>query len=135
MILIMLRRMMRITGAAAAGLGAAGLAALGATGTAGATAGPHAMGALPVTTAYVANTLSDSVTPINIITGTRGPAITVHGGPDQIAVTPDGATAYVVALRNMPRMPGFVLPINTGAGAADRPIYVGHEPLSIAFAP
>ena len=77
------------------------------------------------------------MTPVSLPAGTSGTPVSLgaRAGATAIAVTPDGRTAYVVALRNMPWMPGFVLPIDTGTGAAGRPIYVGHEPLGIAFAP
>jgi RHS repeat-associated protein len=47
------------------------------------------------TKAYVANYGSNSVTPITLSTGTAGTAITVGSEPDAIAITPNGATAYV----------------------------------------
>ena len=35
------------------------------------------------------------MTPIATATNTAGPPITVGSGPDAIAITPDGKTAYV----------------------------------------
>jgi YVTN family beta-propeller protein len=46
-------------------------------------------------TAYVANCDDDTVTPINLATGTPRPAIKVGINPDAIAITPNGRTAYV----------------------------------------
>jgi len=80
MIFIMQKRMMRSRGAVAAGLAAsAGLAgliapsAVGATATTGAAVGSGVN--LHAATAYVANTRSDTVTPIDIATAARGPAM------------------------------------------------------------
>ena len=43
-------------------------------------------------TAYVANDLSSSVTPIDTATNTAGTSIPRAGGPDTIAITPDGSS-------------------------------------------
>jgi DNA-binding beta-propeller fold protein YncE len=42
----------------------------------------------------VANSGSDTVTPISLRTDTAGPAITVGAFPGGIAITPDGNPAY-----------------------------------------
>src|ERR1039457_6099350 len=47
-------------------------------------------------TAYVTNTLLDTVTPIQVATNTAGKAINVGEDPQVIAITPNGKTAYVV---------------------------------------
>ena len=49
-------------------------------------------------TVYVANTGSDTVTPIATATNTAGPPITVGLHPGNIAITPDGKSAYVTNL-------------------------------------
>jgi YVTN family beta-propeller protein len=92
-------------------------AALAAAGSA-ATAGAPASGARPAcpVTAYVVNTGSDTVTPINIATGKAGKAIKVGSAPDAIVVTPDGKTAYVANSGS-----DTVTPINAATGKAGRP--------------
>ena len=80
------RAMSALVIAAAAGLGVAGPASQAAAGTTGARS----------STAYVVNSGSDTVTPINTATGAPGRPIPVGEGPLAIAVTPDGKTAYVV---------------------------------------
>ena len=47
-------------------------------------------------TAYVGNSFSESVTPIDLATNTPGEEIKVGVNPKGIAITPDGKTAYVV---------------------------------------
>src|SRR5450755_2639618 len=85
-----------------AGAGAAGAAsaagsvpasARDAAGTTGLLAS-WASSADPVT-AYVANQLSETVTPIRAATGQAGKAIPAGVNPAYIAITPDGKTAYV----------------------------------------
>jgi YVTN family beta-propeller protein len=49
-----------------------------------------------VTGGYSPNTGDDDVYPVNATTHAVGTAIAVGGGPTAIAITPDGATAYVV---------------------------------------
>ena len=59
---------------------------------------PTAVSATAVTpTAYVANQGNDSVTPIDLATGTAGTAISGGGTGDPlgIAITPNGQTAYL----------------------------------------
>ena len=46
-------------------------------------------------TAYVANFTSGTVTPINTATNTTEPVIGVGADPQKVAITPNGATAYV----------------------------------------
>ena len=46
-------------------------------------------------TAYVGNSFSESVTPIDLATNTPGAEIKVGKGPNGVAITPDGKTAYV----------------------------------------
>ena len=52
-------------------------------------------GAATFGTAYVVNSGSDSVTPINIATNTAGAAIAVGDEPFGVAISPDAKTAYV----------------------------------------
>ena len=81
-------------------------------------------------TAYVVN-YNDSVTPISTATGTPGQTISVGGSPrfsdphrsnpvGQIAITPDGKTAYVA-------FGSDVTPINTATGTPGKTIHVGGQ--------
>jgi YVTN family beta-propeller protein len=81
-------------------------------------------------TAYVANTGSGSVTPIDTATGTGGSVITVGGSPHAVAVAPDGKTVYVTSLS-----PNSVTPIDTATGTAGNAIPVGSNPLTLAISP
>ena len=47
-------------------------------------------------TVYVANSGSNTVTPIAVATNTAGAPIPTGSVPQSIAITPDGQTAYVV---------------------------------------
>ena len=90
-------------------------------------AGPSSM-----VTAYVANGGSDTVTPIAAATNTAGPPITTGPGPDAVAITPDGKTAYVV---NGNSGSPTVTPIATSTNTAGPPITVGSGPFDIAITP
>jgi YVTN family beta-propeller protein len=90
-------------------------------------AGPSSM-----VTAYVTNGGSDTVTPIAAATNTAGPPITTGPGPDAVAITPDGKTAYVV---NGNSGSPTVTPIATATNTAGRPIPVGSDPCDIAITP
>jgi YVTN family beta-propeller protein len=81
-------------------------------------------------TAYVANYVNGSVTPINLVTNTVGPAIRVGIEPIAIAITPDGATAYVVNNGD-----DSVIPINLATKTAGPAIRVGKRPDAIAITP
>jgi DNA-binding beta-propeller fold protein YncE len=70
-----------------------------------AVAGPAGAAAAPV--AYVANSDSNSITPIDLASNTPGPAIKVGGARLQIAITPNSQTAYVTDTS------GAVTPVNT----------------------
>jgi DNA-binding beta-propeller fold protein YncE len=81
-------------------------------------------------TAYFVN-YNDSVTPINTATGTPGKPIPVGGSPrfgdihgsnpvGQIAITPDGKTAYVA-------FGSDVTPISTATGIPGKTIHVGGQ--------
>ena len=61
------------------------------------------------------------MTPIATATNTAGPPITVGNDPDDIAITPDGKTAYVANSGS-----GTVTPIATATNTAGPPITVGN---------
>ena len=73
-----------------AGIGGCEVRGVPFTGGAGRTAGP--------VTVYVANAADDTVTPILAASNTAGQPIRVGPGPAQIAISPDGQTAYVVGV-------------------------------------
>jgi YVTN family beta-propeller protein len=81
-------------------------------------------------TAFVVNSGSGSVTPIDLATRRAGPPIRVGKHPLAIAVRPGGKTAYVVNSRS-----GTVTPIDTATWRAGPPIPVGRDPQSIAITP
>ena len=89
---------------------------------------PAARGQHP--TAFVVNSGSGSVTPIDLATRQAGRPIRVGKHPLAIAVRPGGKTAYVVNSRS-----GTVTPINTATWRAGTPIPVGRDPQSIAVTP
>ena len=66
------------------------------------------------------------MTPVSLPSGRPGTPIILgaRAGATDIAVTPDGTTAYIVALQNIARMPGVVVPVNTRTGTAGRVIHV-----------
>ena len=80
-------------------------------------------------TAYVVN-VGGTVTPIDTSTNTAGTPIVVGSGPEGVAITPDGKTAYVA---NMGL--GSVTPIDTSTNTAGTPIAVGSGPDAIAITP
>ena len=82
-------------------------------------------------TAYVADSNSASVTPIDTTTNTAGTAIPVGINPVAIAVTPEGRTAYVVT--QLPR--GSVTPIDVATNTPGSAIPVGTIPVAIAITP
>jgi YVTN family beta-propeller protein len=81
-------------------------------------------------TAFVVNSASDTVTPVNLVTRHADKPIRVGADPQAIAITPRGGTAYVVNSGS-----GTVTPIGTGTRRAGRPIRVGRDPQEIAIAP
>jgi YVTN family beta-propeller protein len=89
---------------------------------------PAARGQQP--TAFVVNSGSGSVTPVDLATRRAGRPIRVGRHPVAIAVRPGGQTAYVVNNRS-----GTVTPIDTATRRAGRPIPVGRAPQSIAVTP
>jgi DNA-binding beta-propeller fold protein YncE len=80
--------------------------------------------------AYVLNSVSNTVTPINTAAGNARKPIQVGQNPDAIAITPNGATAYVTNA-------GFhtVTPITLATGTAGKPIPVGFAPVALAVVP
>jgi YVTN family beta-propeller protein len=72
-------------------------------------------------TIYVANAAEGTVTPIQAARNTAGRPIRVGGAPTQIAISPDGQTAYVVGARSF--QPDAVAPVTLTAirTATNRP--------------
>ena len=89
---------------------------------------PAARGPRP--TAFVVNSGSSSVTPIDLATRQAGRPIRVGKHPLAIALTPRGKTAYVVNSRS-----DTITPINTATRRAGPPIPVGRDPQSVAVTP
>ncbi len=81
-------------------------------------------------TAYVANSGSNTVVPVNTATNKAGQPIKVGPGPVALAITPDGKTAYAANSGGLPQArgqppPGSVTPIRTATGTALQPVKVG----------
>ncbi len=91
---------------------------------------PLAAGRPAHPTAFVVNSASNSVTPIDLVTRGAGKPIGVGADPVAVAVSPSGAMAYVVNSGS-----GTVTPIATATRKAGRPIRVGADPQGIAIAP
>ena len=92
------------------------------------------------TTVYVTTHFISSswLTPVHVATNTAGtpislgPAYPAYSGvATEVAVAPDGATAYVT-MRN--RTPGTVIPVDVATNTAGSPIPVGGEPYGVAVA-
>ena len=81
-------------------------------------------------TAFVANSVSGTVTPVGLATRRAGRPIRVGKDPEAIAVTPDGRTAFVANAGS-----GTVTPIDTVTRRAGPPIRVGRGPGAIAVTP
>jgi YVTN family beta-propeller protein len=97
-------------------------------GTATAPAGSARYGGPP--TAFVVNSASASVTPVNLATRHAAAPIPVGSDPQAIAVTPDGRSAFVVNTGS-----GTVTPISTSTRRTGPPIPVGRDPQAIAITP
>jgi YVTN family beta-propeller protein len=80
--------------------------------------------------AYVSDSSSGTVTPINTATNTAGPPIVVGKQPWDMTVTPGGNTVYVTN-----DDASTVTPINTATNTAGPPIVVGKYANSIAIIP
>jgi len=131
-------------------IGAAAIvcAALIPTAASAATAGSPAAAARPagLVIAYVVNQGNcnggHTVTPIDTATNTALKAINVGKGPNAIAVTPDGKTAYVVSGGEFAGTCGegsgpanTVTPIRTATNTALKAIKVGNFPDAIVITP
>ncbi len=81
-------------------------------------------------TAFVVNSDSGTVTPVDLAKRRAGRPIRVGKHPLAIAITPGGQTAYVVN-----RGSGTVTPIATATRRAGTPIAVGRDPQTIAITP
>jgi len=81
-------------------------------------------------TAFVVNSASATVTPVDLTTRRAGPPIPVGARPQAVAITPDGRTAYVANSGS-----GTVTPIDTATGRAGAPIRVGAGPRTVAISP
>jgi YVTN family beta-propeller protein len=81
-------------------------------------------------TAFVVNSGSGTVTPVDLAARQAEPPIKVGADPQAIAVTPDGRTAYVANAGS-----GTVTPINTTTRRPGTPIKVGAAPRAIAITP
>ena len=81
-------------------------------------------------TAFVVNSDSGTVTPVNLAKRRAGRPIRSGSTPLAIAITPGGQTAYVVN-----RGSGTVTPIATATRRAGTPIAVGRDPQTIAITP
>jgi DNA-binding beta-propeller fold protein YncE len=86
-----------------------------------------------VTTAYVANEVRDTVTPINAATDTAGRPIPILGDPYALTATPDGRTVYVASIDNRPAPPQeYVTPIDTATGRPGTPIPGATAPMAMS---
>jgi YVTN family beta-propeller protein len=81
-------------------------------------------------TAFVVNSGSATVTPVDLKTRQAGPAIPVGSDPQGIAITPDGRTAFVTNAGS-----GTVTPIDTASQRAGAPIRAGRGATGIAITP
>jgi YVTN family beta-propeller protein len=90
---------------------------------------PTGLAATPAT-AYVANYDANTVTPIDLATGTAGTPIPGGNSPGAIAITPDGKTAYVADVYG-----NTVTPIDLATGSAGTAIPAGNGPDAIAITP
>jgi YVTN family beta-propeller protein len=102
--------------------------------------GPDAPWAIAITpdgdTAYVTDVGTNTVTPINLATGTPGKPIPVGNEPFGIAIAPNGKTAYVTNSGGPTETGGdTVTPINLATNTAGKPIKVGKYPYGIAITP
>jgi DNA-binding beta-propeller fold protein YncE len=122
-----MRRASGIVGLAMMLGGTMALTALIGTSTAQAAPAHRAIGP-PAWTAYVTSEAGSTVTPINLATNTPGTPIPVGNDPLDIAITPNGSTAYVTTGNS------GVTPINLATKTAETPIKVSF-PSAIAITP
>ena len=83
-------------------------------------------------TVYVANKAGNTVTPIRAASNKARRPIRVGPGPELIAISPDGQTAYVVGVGSL--LPEEAIPIRVATNSAGKPIKVGRLPMAIAIA-
>jgi YVTN family beta-propeller protein len=81
-------------------------------------------------TAFVVNSGSGTVTPVDLATRRADPPVKVGADPAAIAITPNGRTAYVANSGS-----GTVTPIDTATRRPGPPIAVGAGPRAIAITP
>lgn len=97
--------------------------------------GPLGIAITPdASTAYVTNSLGDTITPVSL-TGARpalGAPVRVGSGPVAIAITPNGDEAYVSDFNENTVTP---VSLTTHPATAGAPIHVGDGPWSIAVTP
>jgi YVTN family beta-propeller protein len=86
-----------------------------------------ASGSAPI--AYVAN-INKQVVPVDTSTNTAGSPIAVGSNPWEIAITPDGTTAYVANGGD-----NTVTPIDTATNAPETAISLGRSPFGVAITP
>jgi len=81
--------------------------------------------------AYATTHLGDTVVPFDALTGAFGAPLSLPGDdPWGVAITPDGATAYVVDMST-----DEVTPVDTATNTPGAPIPVGSQPRTIGIAP
>jgi DNA-binding beta-propeller fold protein YncE len=90
-----------------------------------------AMAITPNGNTLLVATGSHSVTPVNTATNTPGQPIHVRTGPLQIAITPNGKTAYVLNFGTGDVFGHTVTPIQIATLRAGRPISVGLAPIDL----
>ena len=76
------------------------------------------------------NYQQNTVTPVNLLTRTAGSAIAVGSIPYQVAISPDGQSAYVTDNSS-----NAVTAVNLASQTAGAPIKVGTGPDGVAFTP
>jgi YVTN family beta-propeller protein len=76
-------------------------------------------------------TSDQSMIPINLATGTPGKAIDLQNPPDEIVITPDGKTAYII--NGFPS--STLTPVDLATNTPGKPIKLSVEPVAIAMAP
>jgi DNA-binding beta-propeller fold protein YncE len=103
--------------------------------------GPTGIALVPGTSnAYVAdfgylNSPGDTVTPVDLATGTTGSPITVGSGPFAIRITPDGLYAVVNLLGVGAPKGDQIVRITLATGAVSKPVKVGSGPESLVISP
>src|SRR5438270_8470238 len=88
----------------------------------------HAAGPRP---AFATSRVGETLAAFDALTGVFGSPLSFAGdGPWGVAVTPDGATAYVTE-----ENASTVVPVDVATGTPGRPIPVGSSPRTIGIAP